>query len=58
VIELIPPMVESELNLEGRRKRNMVTSPNMMSANEYVEKALTKMEQDADEIRLEVNWRQ
>jgi len=57
VIELIPPMVESELNLEGRRKRNMVTSPNMMSADEYVEKALAKMEQDVDEIKLEVNWR-
>jgi len=57
VIELIPPMVESELNLESRRKRNMVTSPNMLSAEEYVEKALTKMEQDVDEIKLEINWR-
>jgi len=57
VIELIPPMVESELNPESRRKRGMVASPNMMSADEYAGKALAKMEQDADEIRLEVNWR-
>ena len=58
VIEMIPPMVESELNLESRRKRNMVTSPNMMPADEYIEKTFAKMEQDVDEIKLEVNWRQ
>ena len=57
VVELIPPMVESELNLESRRKRNMVTSPNMMTADEYIEKTFAKMEQDVDEIRLEMNWR-
>ena len=57
VIELIPPAVVSELNAEGRRKRNMVTSPNMMSADDYVEKTFAKMEQDVDEIRLEMNWR-
>ncbi|MCL2880691.1 MAG: SDR family NAD(P)-dependent oxidoreductase, partial [Treponema sp.] len=57
VIELIPPMVESELNLESRRKRNMVKSPNMMSADEYIEKAFAKMAADTDEIRLEVNWK-
>ena len=51
VIELIPPMVESELNMEGRRKRNMVTSPYMMSADAYVEKTLANMAQDEDEIR-------
>ncbi|MCL2492493.1 MAG: SDR family NAD(P)-dependent oxidoreductase [Clostridiales bacterium] len=58
VIEMIPPMVESELNLEGRRKRNMVTSPNMMSSDQYVEKAFSKMEEGIDEIRLEVAWKQ
>ena len=57
VVELIPPMVESELNIESRRKRNMVTSPNMMPADEYVEKTFDKMEQGIDEIKLEVNWR-
>ncbi|MCL2831862.1 MAG: SDR family NAD(P)-dependent oxidoreductase [Treponema sp.] len=57
VIELIPPMVESELNLESRRKRNMVTSPNMMKADEFVEKAFALMEQDTDEIRVEMNWK-
>jgi len=54
---MIPPMVESELNIEGRKKRNMVTSPNMMSSDEYVEKSFLKMEQDIDEIRLEVKWK-
>jgi len=57
VIELIPPMVESELNPESRRKRNMVSSPNMMKADEFAEKALTKMEQNEDEIRVEMNWK-
>ena len=53
VIEIIPPMVESELNMESRIKRNAAKSPYMMSADEFAGKALTKMEQDADEIRLE-----
>ena len=53
VVEIIPPMVESELNIEGRRKRNMLKTPYMMSSNEFVGKALAKMEQDVDEIRLE-----
>ena len=52
VIEIIPPMVESELNMEGRKKRNMLKSPLMMSSDDFVEKALAKMEQDIDEIRL------
>ena len=52
VIEIIPPMVESELNFEGRKKRNMLKLPNMMSSDEFAEKALAKMEQDIDEIRL------
>jgi len=53
VVEIIPPMVESELNIEGRRKRNMVKTPFMISSDEFVEKALAKMESDIDEIRLE-----
>ena len=52
VIEIIPPMVESELNMEGRKKRNMLKSPHMLSSDEFVEKAFAKMEQDEDEIRL------
>jgi len=53
VIEMIPPMVESELNIESRRKRNMVKSPYMLTSDDYVEKALAKMEQDVNEIKLE-----
>ena len=53
VIEIIPPMVESELNTEGRMNRNMQKTPNMMTSDEFAEKALEKMEQDADEIRIE-----
>ena len=53
VVEIIPPMVESELNMEGRRKRNMVKTPYMIGSDDFVEKALAKMEQDTDEIRLE-----
>ena len=53
VVEIIPPMVESELNFEGRKKRNMLKTPFMISSSEFVEKALAKMEQDMDEIRLE-----
>ena len=55
VVEVIPPMVESELNTEGRRKRNALRSPFMMSSDEFVEKAFAKMEQGMDEIRLERN---
>ncbi|MCL1933787.1 MAG: SDR family NAD(P)-dependent oxidoreductase [Candidatus Azobacteroides sp.] len=53
VVEIIPPMVESELNPEGRRKRNMLKSPYMMTSDDFVGKAFAKMEQDIDEIRLE-----
>ena len=53
VVEIIPPMVESELNMESRRKRNMLKTPYMISSDEFTEKALAKMEQDTDEIRLE-----
>jgi len=52
VVEIIPPMVESELNMEGRKKRGMVKSPFMMTSDEYVEKTFAKMGQGADEIRL------
>jgi len=53
VIEIIPPMVESELNMASRIKRNMLQSPHMMSSDEFVEKVLVKMEQNLEEIRLE-----
>ena len=52
VVEIIPPMVKSELNYESRKKRNMLELPNMMSSDEFVEKAFTKMEQDIEEIKL------
>ena len=53
VVEIIPPMVESELNIEGRRKRNMLKTPFMMTSDDFVEQAFAKMEQDVDEIRVE-----
>ena len=53
VVEIIPPMVESELNMESRKKRNMLKSPYMMSSDEFVGIAFEKMEQDMDEIRVE-----
>jgi uncharacterized oxidoreductase len=53
VIELIPPAVESELNMEGRISRNMQKSPHFMPADDFVAKAFAQMEQDVDEIRLE-----
>ena len=52
VVEIIPPMVESELNPEGRKKRNMLKMPFMMGFNEFVEKAMVKMEEDVVEIRV------
>jgi len=52
VIEIIPPMVESELNMEGRKKRGTMKSPFMMTSDEYVKKTFTKMEEGMDEIRL------
>jgi len=52
VVEIIPPMVESELNIAGRRKRNMIKTPFMMAADDFVEQAFAKMEQDIDEIRI------
>jgi uncharacterized oxidoreductase len=55
VVEIIPPMVESELNYEGRKKRNMLKSPYMLTSDEFVGKALAQMEQDMDEIRMEKN---
>ncbi|MCL2772294.1 MAG: SDR family NAD(P)-dependent oxidoreductase [Oscillospiraceae bacterium] len=53
VIELIPPAVISELNPEGRKKRNSAVSLYMISSDDYVESALSKMEQGEDEIRDE-----
>ena len=53
VVEIIPPMVESGLNPEGRKKRNVMKSPYMISSEEFAESVLAKMEQDADEIRWE-----
>ena len=53
VVEIIPPMVESELNMESRVKRGVVKSPYMMTSDDFVEKAFAKMEQDVDEIRME-----
>jgi len=46
-------MVESELNTEGRKKRNMQKTPYMMSSDDFVRQALEKMEQDTEEIRAE-----
>jgi len=54
VVEIIPPMVESELNMEGRRKRGTLKSPFMMTSDEYVKKTFAKMEEGVDEIRLSV----
>ena len=51
VVEVIPPMVESELNMESRIKRNMVKSPYMMTSDEFVEKTFVQMEQGVEEIR-------
>ena len=53
VVEIIPPMVESELNYESRKKRNMLTSPYMLTSDEFVRIVFEKMEQDVDEIRIE-----
>ena len=53
VVEIIPPMVKSELNAEGRKKRNGIKTPHAMSADDFVKKALEKMEQDIEEIRLQ-----
>lgn len=49
VVELIPPAVVSELNMEGRGKRG--SGSNMPSSDEYVSSALAKMEAGEDEIR-------
>jgi len=54
VVEIIPPMVESELNMEGRKKRGTLKSPFMMTSDEYVKKTFARMEQGEDEIRLSV----
>jgi len=58
VVEIIPPAVESELNMESRQKRGFVTSPNMMSAAEFVEKAMAQMDDGTDEIRVGMKWKE
>ena len=52
VVEIIPPRVESELNTEGRRKRNQLTSPHMMTSDEFAAAALAQMAEGLDEIRI------
>ena len=52
IIELIPPMVESELNPESRKGVTRENTPYMITSDDYAEKALAKMEQDIDEIKL------
>lgn len=52
VVEIIPPAVESELNLEARKRRNQMRAPHMMAADDFVGKAFAKMGQGEDEIRL------
>ena len=56
VVEIIPPAVESELNMASRIKRGFVTSPNMMSAAEFVENAFAQMDAGTDEIRVGMKW--
>ena len=53
VVEIAPPMVESELNLEGRGKRNQLKLPNMMTSEEYVAKIMPIFEQGAELVVLE-----
>ena len=57
VVEIIPPAVESELNMESRIKRGFVTSPNMLSADDFVSQAFSQMESDTDEIRIQMEWK-
>jgi uncharacterized oxidoreductase len=52
VIEIIPPMVSSELNMEGRKKRGTLQSPHMINSDEYVARTFVKMEQGENEIQL------
>lgn len=52
VIEVIPPMVASELNMESRVKRNMVTSPMMMPADDFVAQVFEQAARGESEICL------
>jgi len=55
VIEVIPPMVESELNMASRIKRGALTAddlPWMLKADDFVAQVTDKMEQGETEIRL------
>lgn len=58
VVEIIPPAVESELNLESRVKRHFTSSPHMMKADDFVTQAFDQMAGDATEIRVSMNWGQ
>jgi len=57
VVELIPPAVESELNMESRVKRGFVTSPNMLSAADFVAQAFAQMDVGTDEVRVSMKWK-
>lgn len=57
VVEMIPPMVESELNLESRRRRGAVTGPHIMSAEDFVVDAFTELENGSTEIRIAMRLR-
>jgi len=57
VVEIIPPAVESELNMESRRKRNFAASP-YMTADDFVAQAFDQMAGDATEIRVAMDWGQ
>ena len=54
VIEILPPAVISELNMEGRTKRGTVNSPKFLGADEYVEQTLARMAKGEEEIRYHV----
>ena len=53
VIEVVPPAVISELNMEGRVRRGTSNAPYMMGTDEYVQKTLAEMAKGLDEVRVE-----
>ncbi|MCL2736251.1 MAG: SDR family NAD(P)-dependent oxidoreductase [Propionibacteriaceae bacterium] len=57
VVEIIPPAVESELNMESRAKRNLANASWMMGADQFVEQAMAQVADDQDEIRVGVPGR-
>ncbi|MCL1912396.1 MAG: SDR family NAD(P)-dependent oxidoreductase [Eubacteriaceae bacterium] len=52
VLEFIPPAVQSELNMEGRAKRNPGGSSYMMAPERYIELTFEKVAQGEVEIRI------